>query len=65
VTGDVWQAEFMVSAMRDQVLALACLRHGLPAREGRGMDLLPAAVNAAGAEREAWLRSSRARLISA
>ena len=31
----------MVSAMRDQVLALACLRHGLPAREGRGTDLLP------------------------
>lgn len=39
-----WQAEYMISAMRDQVLALACLRHGLPAREGRGMDKLPAAV---------------------
>ncbi len=37
----LWQAEYMVSAMRDQVLALACLRHGLPAREGRGTDLLP------------------------
>ena len=42
--GRLWQAEYMVSAMRDQVLALACLRHGLPAREGRGMDRLPAEV---------------------
>ena len=39
--GRLWQAEYMVSAMRDHVLALACLRHGLAAREGRGMDLLP------------------------
>ena len=39
-----WQAEYTISAMRDQVLALACLRHGLPAREGRGMDGLPADV---------------------
>jgi len=31
----------MISAMRDQVLALACVRHGVPAREGRGLDLLP------------------------
>ena len=42
--GKPWQAEYMISAMRDQVLALACLRHGLPAREGRGMDALPADV---------------------
>jgi hypothetical protein len=34
----------MISAMRDQVLALACLRHGLPAREARGIDLLPPEV---------------------
>jgi hypothetical protein len=40
----LWQAEHMVSAMRDQVLALACLRHGVPAREGRGFDLLPGEV---------------------
>jgi hypothetical protein len=40
----LWQAEYMISAMRDHVLALACLRHGLPAREGRGMDRLPADV---------------------
>jgi len=31
----------MVSAMRDQVLALACLRHGVPAVQGRGIDSLP------------------------
>ena len=37
----VWQAEYMISAMRDQVLALACLRHGVPAVQGRGMDDLP------------------------
>ena len=39
--GKLWQAEYMVSAMRDQALALACLRHDLPAREGRGLDRLP------------------------
>ena len=39
--GRVWQAEYMISGMRDQVLALACLRHGVPAVEGRGMDSLP------------------------
>jgi hypothetical protein len=44
--GRLWQAEYMVSAMRDQVLALACLRHGEDAREGRGMDSLPADVRA-------------------
>lgn len=42
--GRVWQAEFMISAMRDQVLALACVRHGLPAGAARGVDGLPAAV---------------------
>ena len=42
--GRLWQAEYMVSAMRDQVLALACLRHGEDAREGRGMDALPTIV---------------------
>lgn len=44
--GKVWQAEYMISGMRDQVLSLACLRHGLPAREGRGMDQLPTEVTA-------------------
>lgn len=40
----LWQAEHMVSSLRDQVLALACMRHGLPAREGRGIDSLPPQV---------------------
>lgn len=44
--GRVWQAEFMISGVRDHVLALACLRHGLPASEGRGMDSLPPDVTA-------------------
>jgi hypothetical protein len=30
----------MISGARDQVLALACLRHGLPTSEGRGFDRL-------------------------
>jgi len=39
--GRLWQAEYMVSAMRDQVLSLACLRYCLPAVQGRGVDNLP------------------------
>jgi hypothetical protein len=42
--GRPWQAEYMISGVRDYTLALACLRHGLPAVQGRGMDGLPAAV---------------------
>src|SRR4029077_2089395 len=42
--GRLWQGEYMTSAMRDQILALACLRLGVPEREGRGMDLLPREV---------------------
>lgn len=42
--GKLWQAEYMVSAVRDAVLAAACRRLGLPAAEGRGMDQLPIAV---------------------
>ncbi len=40
--GKVWQAEYMIHTVRDHVLAAACVRHGVPAREGRGMDKLPA-----------------------
>lgn len=40
--GKVWQAEFMIHNVRDQAIAAACVRHGLPAREGRGMDRLQA-----------------------
>ena len=42
--GKVWQAEYMISAVRDQALALAALRHGLPAAQGRGFDGLPNSV---------------------
>jgi hypothetical protein len=42
--GKSWQAEFMISGMRDQILALACRRHNLPTKEGRGIDGLPPEV---------------------
>jgi hypothetical protein len=42
----LWQAEYMVSGVRDHALALACLRHSLPAVHGRGMDRLPKEVRA-------------------
>jgi hypothetical protein len=42
--GKLWQGEYMLSAVRDHVLALACRRRGLPAAQGRGMDLLPAEI---------------------
>jgi len=47
--GRVWQSEYMISGIRDQVLALACLRHGVPAVQGRGMDLLPPDITAGAA----------------
>ena len=34
----------MISGVRDNALALACIRHGLPSAHGRGLDLLPAGV---------------------
>jgi hypothetical protein len=39
--GRVWQAEYMISGVRDHVLALACLRHDVSPYQGRGMDQLP------------------------
>ena len=42
----LWQAEYMVSGIRDNALALACIRHGLSAAHGRGLDLLPSGVAA-------------------
>lgn len=35
------QAEYMLSGMRDNVLALGCKRHGVEAVQGRGLDELP------------------------
>jgi hypothetical protein len=36
-----WQAEYWIGDLRNTALALACLRHGLEASEGRGFDRLP------------------------
>jgi hypothetical protein len=38
----VWQAEYWISAVRDHVLTLACLRYGQPAAYAKGVDALPA-----------------------
>ena len=42
----LWQAEHMISGVRDHALALACIRYGLPAVHGRGIDRLPAELTA-------------------
>ncbi|WP_143466500.1 nucleotidyltransferase domain-containing protein [Lentzea kentuckyensis] len=36
--GRVWQALYMVNCLRDQVMALWCLRQGVNAVQGRGLD---------------------------
>jgi hypothetical protein len=41
--GKLWQAEYMLSAARDHVLAAACRRLGHSTSDARGIDLLPAA----------------------
>jgi len=38
------QALHMVNGVRDHVVSLACMRYGLPAHQGRGVDALPAEV---------------------
>jgi hypothetical protein len=42
--GAPWQAEYWISAVRDETLALACLRLGLPAAYAKGSDTLPTDV---------------------
>ena len=42
--GKLWQAEFMISGLRNQALALACLRYDLSAVHGRGLDSLPSGL---------------------
>lgn len=42
--GRVWQALHMLDGLRDQVVALACVRHGLNALQARGVDQLPPSV---------------------
>jgi hypothetical protein len=39
--GKAWQAEYMISGVRDHVLMLMCLRHDVPHSQGRGLHLLP------------------------
>jgi predicted nucleotidyltransferase len=39
--GHAWQAEYWISGVRDHVIALACLRLGLPAMYAKGADALP------------------------
>ncbi|WP_197683444.1 hypothetical protein [Jiangella alkaliphila] len=39
--GHGWQALYMIDGLRDQVVALACLRHDLLAHQARGVDGLP------------------------
>jgi hypothetical protein len=42
--GRVWSAEYWIAELRDHVLALACLRLGLPTSYARGFDDLPPEV---------------------
>jgi hypothetical protein len=42
--GRVWQAEYWISGVRDQALALACRLRGLEPGNGRGFDDLPADI---------------------
>ncbi|GAB2471597.1 hypothetical protein GCM10027063_10180 [Promicromonospora xylanilytica] len=39
--GRVWQATMMLDHLRDQLLVLACVRHGLNPHHGRDADRLP------------------------
>lgn len=57
VRGRTWQAVMMLDDLRNQVISLASLRHGLPAYHGRGADELPA-------DMLARLEESRARSTS-
>jgi hypothetical protein len=45
--GKPWQAEHWISALRDQLLALACLRLGHTTWYAKGADLLPPELTAA------------------
>lgn len=45
--GKTWQAEYMISGIRDHVLMMMCLRHGVPHSQGRGLHLLPSTTTSA------------------
>lgn len=42
--GRLWQATQMLEGLRNQVVVLSCLRHGVESRHGRGVDQLPEPV---------------------
>lgn len=44
--GKLWQAEHILHELRDHIIALACLRHGLQSFFGREIDRLPSDVMA-------------------
>lgn len=44
--GELWQAEYWISAVRDHTLALACLRLGHPADYAKGADDLTSEIRA-------------------
>ena len=48
--GRALQALHMINGVRDQIITLACLRHELPAHQGRGVDDLPAGLRQSVAE---------------
>ncbi len=50
-----WQAEFWISGIRDQTLALACLRLGKPTHYAKGADALPSTIT--GGLEDALVRS--------
>lgn len=67
--GRPWQAEYWVSAARDELLSIECDRLGLPSASGRGLDDLPEPVRATfvllratSLERPELLRAIRAAL---
>lgn len=46
--GTLWRAEYWITSLRDVVLTLASIRHGLPHSYARGADALPREITAAG-----------------
>ncbi|HEU0304463.1 MAG TPA: nucleotidyltransferase domain-containing protein [Gaiellaceae bacterium] len=44
--GRLWEAAYWIASVRDQTLALACLRHGESPAYARGVDRLPRDVTA-------------------
>jgi hypothetical protein len=43
--GRLWQAEYWQHQSRDLALTLACHKHGVEPRNGRGFDVLPASIH--------------------